>query len=140
MREYTIDYNNQQNKEKQSFVNNRITITFHYSHRNILEDIYIKTDAVAGRFFKFLTVLYIDVWRKCFLFNAGCSAPEESVCPVRRPLPPALCISGPLILHVSFQQLQPSPEDTGLSSRSLIWSGKSYVSTSDSCEVKQPPI
>lgn len=32
-----------------------------------------------------------------------------------------------------LQQLHPSLADAGLSSLSLIWSGKSYVSTSDSC-------
>lgn len=53
-----------------------------------------------------------------------------------RPLPDRCCLSSvrPLAGQLSLlQQLQPSLKEAGLSSRSLIWSGKSYGSTSDSC-------
>lgn len=51
------------------------------------------------------------------------------------------CLTGSLIhpslSSVPSQQLQPSLDEAGLSSLSLIWSGKSYVSICDSCEGEQ---
>lgn len=52
------------------------------------------------------------------------------------PLPPSVLAIRPVLSSVPIpsQQLQPSLEEVGLSSLSLIWSGKSYVSTCVSCK------